>query len=107
MREETVAHVRHPPRSLVLKNTFLHLPGIGSRGEARLWASGIRCWHDLKEAVDPNEALFDPRVSLIGRKPAAGIHHELERSEAALDRLDSAYFAARLPRSEHWRMLPE
>ena len=91
----------------MLTKTFLHLPGIGRRSEQRLWDACIGTWQDLAASIDEGRALFDHRASLLGRARIGAISHELELSEEALGRLDGAYFAKRLPASEHWRVLPE
>ena len=41
------------PRRLagsVLRQTFLHVPGVGYRTEERLWQSGLESWDDLRTA---------------------------------------------------------
>ena len=91
----------------MLTSSFVHLPGIGRRSEERLWLSGIKTWRDLAAAIDPDRLLFDHRASLVGHRRLGEVHRELERSEAALDALHGTYFADRLPRSEHWRLLRE
>jgi hypothetical protein len=31
----------------MLKNTFLHVPGLGIKSEQRIWSSGIHSWDSL------------------------------------------------------------
>jgi hypothetical protein len=31
----------------MLKNTFIHVPGLGIKSEQRIWSSGISSWEDL------------------------------------------------------------
>jgi len=31
----------------MLKNTFIHVPGLGIKTEQRIWNSGVYCWNDL------------------------------------------------------------
>jgi hypothetical protein len=39
----------------MLKNTFLHIPGIGGITERRFWESGVHCWGDQNiESNNPN-----------------------------------------------------
>ena len=33
----------------MLRNTFMHIPGIGQITEKRLWESGVLCWDDFFE----------------------------------------------------------
>jgi uncharacterized protein len=78
----------------VLRATFLHLTGVGPGTEAALWRRGIRDWAEFKAA----EILGGPGPS------ATRLSRELEASEAALVDRRAAFFAERLPPSEHWRL---
>jgi len=83
--------------TLVLRATFLHLPGIGPVTEADLWQSGYRDWSDLTGKID----------SLgVGSATRARLVRELARSEQALTERDAGWFARRLPSREHWRLYP-
>ena len=31
----------------MLKNTFIHVPGLGTKTEQRIWSSGVHSWNDL------------------------------------------------------------
>jgi uncharacterized protein YprB with RNaseH-like and TPR domain/predicted nuclease with RNAse H fold len=101
----------------VLNATFLHLPGVGRRTEAKFWEGGIASWDRLTEALRSD-------VTSRARTPSAGRHAASLPVPAAgsgralwLDQLDEAreafakgefeYFARRLPTSEHWRILPD
>ncbi len=34
----------------MLKNTFIHIPGIGKKMEKSFWFEGILCWDDVYDA---------------------------------------------------------
>ena len=81
----------------MLKNTFHHLPGIGSGTERRIWAARIFDWGDFKE---PYPLKWSP-----GR--AAALRKCLEISQRHLSAGEPAYFTQRLPSHLHWRIFPE
>lgn len=81
-----------------LRSTFQHLPGVGPEIEARLWRSGIGSWAHLTERREL------PGVSPERRERWVS---EIRRGEAALAERSAAYFADRLPSSEHWRLYSE
>jgi uncharacterized protein YprB with RNaseH-like and TPR domain len=81
----------------MLTSTFLHAPGIGHTTERRLWDSGIREWQDFLAA----DCL--PIPAARRRAATVVIEQSLERLEAR----DHRWFAAVLPRSEHWRAAGE
>lgn len=83
---------RHNHRMLI--HTFCHLPGIGPATERSWWNQDILTWDDF-----------------LARKPARmstsrhmTLARELENSLYSLQCGQAAYFAARLPRSEMWRL---
>jgi uncharacterized protein YprB with RNaseH-like and TPR domain len=81
----------------MLRNTFLHLPGVGPGTERRLWLEGVLTWED---------ALAHP-LPWLGewqrRWLCAGLVESLERLRVE----DAAYFHRRLPAGERWRALAE
>ncbi|MQA65488.1 MAG: DUF429 domain-containing protein [Alphaproteobacteria bacterium] len=81
----------------MLENTFIHLPGVGRVREREYWAQGIRSWNDLEANLSSSPPLF-PDQQL---HPLLG---EIARSREALLSGNIAYFAQRLPRSEHYRI---
>jgi uncharacterized protein YprB with RNaseH-like and TPR domain len=81
----------------VLRSTFLHLTGIGPVGEAALWQADITDWSKF----DPDR-LGRP----MGTDRVALLQRELRASDEALAARNAAWFAARLPRSETWRLYP-
>jgi len=81
----------------VIRSTFVHLPGVGPATEAELWRRGIRDWRELA-AADPTP---------VRRPGSEAVSAALRASERALAARDVAWFARRLPESEHWRLYPE
>ena len=78
----------------MLRETFVHIPGVGYRTEERLWRSGIRTWDDFSAARQPDR--MAPRL-------ARRIEEEVARSAEALRRGRHRYFARRLPARDRWR----
>jgi hypothetical protein len=81
----------------MLKSTFCHMPGIGAKTERRLWAAGVRSWHDACEETPG---------FLTGRRAEAVAQHARESIERLADE-DARYFHDRLPSAEQWRLFPE
>ncbi len=81
----------------MLKNTFCHIPGIGSKSEQELWSRGILCWDDLV-ARSLAEASTARHYFLKSR---------IDESVAHLEENDPRYFADFLPSNHHWRLFPE
>jgi len=76
----------------MLEQTFIHIPGIGPRTERRIWSLGIPTWQaflDHRGAVP-----FTKRFDRIRREVAVSLAH----------REDVAFFSARLPAGEMWRL---
>lgn len=76
----------------MLKNTFVHIQGIGPRTERMLWAEGVRTWGDY--LARPSPVVSPSRDRLV--------RCELERSLAHLGEV--AYFSRRLQNREAWRL---
>lgn len=76
-----------PPQGL-LPETFVHLAGVGTRTEARLWRSGIASWESLA------------RTPFALRR---GVATALERSEEAFRDENVDFFFSALPAQERWR----
>src|SRR5690242_5760734 len=87
-----------PPciRTVVLENTFIHIPGIGPKKERNLWKSGIRTWDDFAKK-------FLAQPSFFAGTADDALVRTLEASRVAFDRRDFDFFAERLPRREHYR----
>jgi len=78
----------------MIRETFVHIAGVGYRIEERIWRSGIRTWDDFSAA---------PRPPRIGQRLARRIEDEVERSAEALRSGRHRYFARKLPSREQWR----
>src|SRR5256885_1835101 len=78
----------------MIRETFVHIAGVGYRIEERIWRSGIRTWDDFSAA---------PRPPRIGQRLARRIEDEVERSAEALRSGRHRYFARQLPSREQWR----
>ena len=78
----------------MLRNTFCHVPGIGSKSEHKLWAKGILCWDDVMK---------DGFLESSGQN-----HHFLKRrieeSQGHLAEGNPNYFAESLPANLQWRL---
>lgn len=90
----------------MLQRTFIHLSNIGRPTEQRLWDAGIRCWSELEQAIRAPKT-FDAFAAVATLRKPDFLLRELADSRSALDAGEVAYFADRLPRSEHWRLLSE
>ncbi len=82
----------------MLRQTFLHIPGVGYRTEERLWRAGAVSW----DAYPGSRA-----AARIPSNLARTIGEELDRSERALRGGRYRYFAENLASREHWRAWPE
>jgi len=81
----------------VLKNTFLHVPGVGPKTEKRIWQQGVYSWSDFLQSSVPQ----------IPRGGTERIRDYLVLSEEALERGDAEFFTRTLPRAEWWRLFTE
>lgn len=81
----------------MLRQTFLHVTGVGYRTEERLWRSGVESWADVGTK----------RAAVLSPHLRGALEEEVRASEEALSRGRYRYFAARLPAREHWRTWPE
>ncbi len=90
----------------MLRNTFLHLPGVGAKTERSLWERGIGDWDALMASLE-DAASGSERLPSGFKRRAPQLIRELGESADALNRHDAGYFAARLPSSARWRLLGE
>jgi uncharacterized protein YprB with RNaseH-like and TPR domain len=99
----TFMHISHNTVStlgkeeIMIRNTLLHIPGIGAKTEQSLWESGMSCWED---------SLADSRIQLSKTKIDV-INASLEESRNNLESGNARYFSDRLPANQHWRFYPE
>lgn len=81
----------------MLKNTFIHIPGIGPKTEQRFWNSGIHSWDD-----------FTPNCPVrLSQSKMDTITSYLEESTQNLESGNPRYFSDLLPANQHWRFFPE
>lgn len=84
----------------MIRSTFCHLQGVGGGAEQRLWDAGVLTWEDALHAVRQG--------SLPVRKPSPEQWNALlEDSAQHLALRDAAWFGARMPANQQWRLLPE
>jgi uncharacterized protein YprB with RNaseH-like and TPR domain len=81
----------------MLKNTFIHIPGVGIITEQRYWDSGIYSWKDFMQNCPFR--LSQSKMDTISYY-LEGSHHHLESG-------DPNYFSQLLPTNQHWRFFPE
>jgi len=81
----------------MLKNTFIHIPGIGPKTEQRFWDSGIHNWNDFT----PNCPIRLPQSKMDI------ITSYLEKSKQNRKFSNPNYFSDLLPANQHWRFFPE
>lgn len=83
--------------SHMIKNTFLHIPDIGSKTEQRLWQSGIHSWDDF--TPDCPVRFPQPKIDRINAA--------LEESRHHFKAGDPDYFSDKLPANQLWRLFPD
>lgn len=81
----------------MLRNTFVHIPGIGAKTEERLWEVGITDWDAFGSAG--HNGLSSARKAFI--------HSCLDESEEHLRCGEPGFFAKWLHPRFHWRMFAE
>ena len=82
----------------MLRNTFLHVQGVGPATEARLWSEGVLSWDDLDKLPDTS----------VGRGVAERIRRTIGESEQRLAARDAAWFSERLRSGSYaWRMFED
>jgi uncharacterized protein YprB with RNaseH-like and TPR domain len=81
----------------MLNNSFLHIPGVGSRTEQRIWASGIGSLEEF--AASP--------PAFIGSRMRSHILQHIDLSHECILCGRSDYFYSGLGSAHHWRLFPE
>ncbi|MEM3851756.1 MAG: ribonuclease H-like domain-containing protein [Methanomassiliicoccales archaeon] len=76
----------------MLRNSHIIFTGIGKAKERKLWNEGILDWEDLENK---------------GADKRPELKKEIEKAIERLSERDASYFAAKLPASERWRLLPD
>jgi hypothetical protein len=82
---------------LLLRGTFVHLPGVGPRTEEGLWRQGITCWGDFVAA---------PKVKGISPARKAMLDRELSAAEGELAGGRYDRLVERFRYSDLWRLYP-
>ncbi len=82
---------------MMLKSTFVHIPGIGITTERRFWEDGIHRWEDFTEHLAG-------RLSSVRRDH---ILKHLEESRCQAKAGNPNYFSNLLPANLQWRYFPE
>lgn len=81
----------------MLRNTFLHIRGVGPRTEQLLWDAGLYDW----QAALSTDAV--PIARIRHHYLVSALHESMARLAAG----DAYHFGAALPASELWRIFPE
>lgn len=82
----------------MLRNTFIHLPGVGPHRERALWELGILDWDRFLTAAEEGllwASLLDNAVPVV------------RQSQDAVCRGDACFFKPLLPPGETWRLYTE
>ncbi len=82
----------------MLRNTFIHVPGIGPLTERRLWAARIAGWEECLRERDGLPLSPARAVRLVDF---------IRESQRRLAARDYRFFARALPSREAWRAYPE
>ena len=82
----------------MLRNTFVHLPGIGPHRERAIWEQGILDWDGFLRGVE------NGTLSRDLHRAAAPV---VRQSQKALAEGDAGFFSQLLPGREMWRLYPE
>ncbi|HEV8523014.1 MAG TPA: ribonuclease H-like domain-containing protein [Terriglobales bacterium] len=83
----------------MLKQTFVHIPGIGRKTERELWGHGVRCWDDADR--------FEKRFGIAGPGLQKKLDEYIPLSRDAIRRKDAAFFERLSTLGEAWRIFPE
>jgi len=82
----------------MLRNTFIHLPGIGAHRERTLWKQGVLDWDRFLKAIEDGvlrQGVYEAAAPLVCQ------------SLDAVAAGDAGFFRGRLPNRETWRLYPE
>lgn len=82
----------------MLRNTFLHVPGVGEKTERKLWENGIHTWDDYLDGGRPADAIG-------GRRERVTEH--IRRSVRCLKEGEYGFLRDKLPSCAHWRAYRE
>ncbi|MEA3514102.1 MAG: ribonuclease H-like domain-containing protein [Nanoarchaeota archaeon] len=82
----------------ILKNTFVHIPGVGSDTESKLWQNNILTWNDFLEN-NHKLPLGESRIEMM--------NHYIRKSIDAHERKEHEFFINNIPTNLHWRVYNE
>jgi uncharacterized protein YprB with RNaseH-like and TPR domain/predicted nuclease with RNAse H fold len=83
----------------MLKQTFLHIPGIGRQTELDLWKGGIRSWDDADR--------FEKRFGVVGARLQKRLDEYIPKSREAISQRNASFFERLSTLGEAWRVFPE
>ncbi len=81
----------------MLRQTFIHIPGIGPKTERNFWSAGVDHW----------DAFVENRTLKIPDSKRRQIMAALEDSRRELDRRNPNFFAAHLTAGQQWRLFDQ
>ncbi len=81
----------------MLKNTFLHIPGVGGITEKRFWDSGIHSWQDFTKECPVR----------LSQSKQETLSRFIQESQQHIQSGKPRYFSDLLPANQHWRFFPE
>ncbi|MFH1215689.1 MAG: ribonuclease H-like domain-containing protein [Pseudomonadota bacterium] len=81
--------------TILLHNTFIHIPGIGEKTESQIWQAGIHTWDQWRPPYPTS--LPESKVNLIT--------YHLEQFKRINDG-SPAFYAKLLSSNQHWRLFP-
>ena len=82
---------------VLLRGTFVHLPGVGPKTEEGLWRQGITSWRDF---------VATPKIVGMSPKRKATLDRELLTAEEELSGGHHHRLVGRFPYAELWRLYP-
>lgn len=85
-------------KTKMLKSSFIHIPGVGTKTERYIWQKGVFAWEDFMVNYD--------KLELPGAKKER-IRNHVVLSGSHLQKRKIRFFADTLPKSEMWRVYPE
>jgi uncharacterized protein YprB with RNaseH-like and TPR domain len=81
---------------IMLKNTFVHISGIGVKSEQKIWSCGIHSWNDLLMG----------ECSLFAPVKRDRLKRLIEESHEQLSNSNPCFFGDLLASNHHWRIFP-
>lgn len=82
----------------MLRNTFLHIPGIGKKTELKFWKNGVHKWRDFLEGCD---------IPGLGTKKRKKVSNYLDKSLRSLEEEKFNFLIQNFPSKIHWRTYEE